>query len=128
MSFKVDDVIQNISDASDKRKVLEVTPLEYRFQYLWGGKIIARYGRSHIDKRFILANASKTINKDGVRLEDQIIKACVDKSLFGEGYITLSPEAPWIPQTDHVEPKKCTCGISAIGGGKHSSWCDIKGD
>ena len=42
-----------------------------------------------------------------------------------ETEIILPPGTEWTPGE---KPQKCTCGISAIGGGKHSSWCDIKED
>lgn len=40
--------------------------------------------------------------------------------------VTLGPDENWIPGTDKAD-LKCTCGIDAIGGGRHSDWCDLGG-
>lgn len=38
--------------------------------------------------------------------------------------LILPPGAEWVPGANKPE-KTCTCGISAIGGGLHSDWCDL---
>ena len=53
------------------------------------------------------------------------MKADWELSPSKQSSIILPAGADWVP--DLEEPAKCTCGISAIGGGLHSDWCDLKG-
>jgi hypothetical protein len=65
-------------------------------------------------------------------LEFEWIEACLNK--IAESTIILKPDEVWKPISPEIilpqgyqrpEPKKCTCGASAVNIDKHSDYCDL---
>ena len=95
MSFNKGDILYN---AEGQIEILEVTDTKYMYKFLHGIGLTNQLSHNVLEDRY----------KRVPQHESQII---------------LPPDANWTPEESTT--KKCTCGISAIGGDIHSDYCDL---
>lgn len=72
--------------------------------------------------------SSYTIENNVNKLRDTFGKNFVEKAYRKEGSVViLKPDEPWVPYAStRVEADcSCTCGVTSIGAGLHSDWCDL---